>query len=212
MGMSSTPRGAGEAAGTTGIRARAQRLVGVMPGALPDPAEVPLTPSTRPEAGVEAVVDDALSRILRTLTREKVRIMRTSPGEGGTLSPTDLWLLGYLHEHDGVRLGDLAVWQDVDKSTMTMQVKRLVAAGLAERTSDERDRRAARIRLTDLGVEVLTLNRERAHVFVAALIDGWTETERDELARSLVRLAEAVEGTLAESVPQERPECLGGGT
>lgn len=176
------------------IRERARQLVG------PTPAGVKVTvPESSGLAGVEGAVDDALSRILRALSREKVRVMRTTPGASGVLSTTDLWLLGYLQEHDGVRLGDLAVWQDVDKSTITMQVKRLVSAGLAERTQDERDRRAARVCLTPLGEEVLALNRERARAFLAALIGEWPDAERDELARSVTRLAKAVEGTLAHS-------------
>ena len=175
------------------IRGRAERLVGPAPAGV----EAAGTRARGHIEGVEGAVDDALSRILRALAREKVRVMRASPEAGGVLSTTDLWLLGYLQEHDGVRLGDLAVWQDVDKSTITMQVKRLVAAGLAERTQDERDRRAARVCLTALGEEVLALHRGRARAFLAALIGDWPEAERDELARSVGRLATAVEGALA---------------
>lgn len=109
------------------IRAQAQQFVGLLPASV----EVSVSETQGACGAVEVVVDNALSRILRALTREKVRSLRTSPQTGGALSATDLWLLGYLGEHGGVRLGDLALWQDVDKSTISMQVKRLVAAGLA---------------------------------------------------------------------------------
>lgn len=153
-------------------------------------------PSSAQEA--EFVVDSALSRITRALTREKVRLSRLAE-TGQALSTTDMWLLGYLSDHSSVRLTDLALWQSVDKSTITMQVKRLVAAGFVQRAVDDRDRRAARVSLTAKGARVLDENRAQARVFLARLIGDWPPEDRDELARSVTRLADAVDASLNPS-------------
>lgn len=146
--------------------------------------------------GVELRVDAALSRILRALTREKVRQSRTT-GIGSALSSTDMWLIGYLSDHASVRLSDLAAWQAVDKSTITMQVKRLVKAGLVERAPDERDRRAVRVSLTDHGREVWRVNREQARHFLSQLIGEWSPNDREDLARLVTRLADSVDASLS---------------
>lgn len=144
---------------------------------------------------VEDRVDSALSRVLRALTREKVRQSRTT-GIGRGLSATDMWLVAYLNDHDSVRLSDLAAWQAVDKSTITMQVKRLVEAGLVERTPDPTDRRAVRVSLTDHGWEVLRVNREQARHFIAQLLGEWSPEDREHLAYFVNRLADAVDASL----------------
>lgn len=149
-------------------------------------------------AEVERIVDAALSRIVRALTREKVHRSRLAEA-GKSLSATDMWLLGYLAEHTSVRLTDLALWQSVDKSTITMQVKRLVAAGLVQRAVDERDRRAARVSLTPRGADVLEENREQARRYLCQLIGTWSPAERDALAQSVTRLADAVDASVGDA-------------
>lgn len=154
---------------------------------------------------IEKVVDDALSRLVRALTREKVRRSRMT-GAGRMLSATDMWLLAYVSERESVRLSDLALWQAVDKSTITMQIKRLVASGLVERAVDDKDRRVARVSLTEHGCAVLAENQRQACTFLAQLIGNWTPDERAELARSVFRLADAVDASLESTPVAPAPE------
>ena len=62
------------------------------------------------------------------------------PAYGSVLLP--------LYEEDGLRMGELARRSSLSKQTMTELVRRLERDGLAERRSDPRDARAARIHLT----------------------------------------------------------------
>lgn len=153
--------------------------------------------NTRPVVGesvedAEARVDNALTRIVRALSRDSVRRTR-GWGARSALSDTDVWLLGFVAEHDRARPTDLAAWQDVDKSTITMQLKRLLTLGLIERAPDEADRRATNISITPQGCAALEEVREQGRVFLQEILRDWSPQERAELARVMARLAHGVE-------------------
>lgn len=144
---------------------------------------------------VEAEVDGALTRIVRALSRESVRRDR-GWGTRATLSDTDVWLLTFVEENDRARPTDLAVWQDVDKSTITMQLKRLLSMGLIERSPDVEDRRATNISISPKGLVVLNNVRTQSRAFLKDIMEDWTPEEREELLRSMVRLADSVEAKM----------------
>ena len=70
--------------------------------------------------------------LVRWFTRSDVRramLADTDPA----LSATDAWLLGRITDTGPVRLSGSADWQEVDRSTMTTQVRRLESLGLVSR-------------------------------------------------------------------------------
>lgn len=143
-----------------------------------------------------AEVHVELTRVLRGLSRETIRRGRLTSTRRG-LSDTDIWLLMFVADRGRVRPSDMAAWQDVDKSTITMQVKRLIAGGYVESTADPRDRRATNVQITAEGAGALQEARERGRALLAGLTRGWAPAEVDELARALRRLADSVEQRLA---------------
>src|SRR3954465_9317976 len=71
-------------------------------------------------------MERAVPMLVRWFTRSDVRgsmLADTNPA----LSATDAWLLGRIADTGPVRLSELARWQEVDRSTMTTQVRRLEA-------------------------------------------------------------------------------------
>lgn len=87
-----------------------------------------------------------------------------------------------------VRVSELAESVDLDLSTVSRQVRDLVAGGLVDKAPDPDDGRASLLSLTAYGAAVLEAVSEGRREVLAEAIADWTDEERDELARSLLRL------------------------
>ena len=76
----------------------------------------------------------------------------------------------------------------IDRKNMVAVIDDLEAAGLVERTPDERDRRRNAVRLTPAGVAALGRLNARVDAAQDALLANLTAGERDTLARLLQKL------------------------
>ncbi len=90
-------------------------------------------------------------------------------------------LLGTIEDCGSARISELADIDHCSQPTMTTQVRRLEAAGLAARTPDPEDARAVRIAITPKGRSVLA----RVRADRAAVIDPYLATLPDEDRRVL---------------------------
>ena len=144
-----------------------------------------------PELGGE--LQAALNRILRWASRPRVAVDLAGPAGAG-LSPTDLWLLDGVVRHGPLRISDVAAWQGVDKSTMTIQLRRLTERGLLARNTDPDDRRAIRIAATDEGRRLHADVTRHGAGILEAMLDDWPADDRQALARLLTRFAESAGG------------------
>lgn len=148
------------------------------------------TPDDEVSAG--AAVQTALSRVLRWASRPAVRARLSGPAGRG-LSATDGWLLGQVVTAGPVRLSTLAAFQDVDKSTITPQVRRLEERGLVLRRPDPDDARAALLSPTTAGRRL----HRRVVASGAAVFDevmqSWPEADRRALGTLLLRLTTDLE-------------------
>lgn len=86
-------------------------------------------------------------------------------------------------------LGDLV---GVTSPTITRQVQDLERKGLIERTSDERDGRAAIVRLSEKGLEVARLTVQARVSALRCILEGWTDEEIGQLAPVLEHLVEGL--------------------
>jgi DNA-binding MarR family transcriptional regulator len=101
-------------------------------------------------------------------------------------------LLTRLSSCGPLRIGELAVMLGVDNSTITPQAQRLERDGLIVREADPTDRRAAVLRITSAGRELLRrLHRSRRDILLERLGD-WPEHDRAAAAAALSRLARAL--------------------
>lgn len=136
-----------------------------------------------------------LRRAVAIIERWSKRTMHRHTGT--ELSPNETHLLTHLAASAPQRMGALADWQGVDRSTMTMQIGSLVDRGLAQRTPDPADRRATIIELTDHGSRTLEDYTGRASVILSSALDGWSDAELGRFSRDLGRFADDLQAALA---------------
>lgn len=148
----------------------------------------PLVGAHRPDlnSALQAIVTWATSTSMRE------HIMRAS----GFPLPDDLpafLLVNQLIYRGATRPTDVADAIRTGRSNVSKIVRRLEAAGLAERVADPRDDRGVVIVLTDPGREVASqilaaINETNAHA-----IDGWTPEELAMLELLVVKLARSLD-------------------
>jgi DNA-binding MarR family transcriptional regulator len=157
---------------------------------VPSDASVPESDGeAAPVADPDDVLNAALTRVLRWASREAVVRELAGPAAAG-LSPTDLWLLDGVVRSGPVRVGDIAAWQGVDKSTVTSQLRRITDRGLVVRTVDPSDRRAVLVTASERGLRLhRTVNRQGSAVLTRLLAD-WEPADRQDFARLLSRFAD----------------------
>jgi DNA-binding MarR family transcriptional regulator len=115
---------------------------------------------------------------------------------GRDLSPVDEHLVRTILANGPVRITDLAVWQGVDKSTITPQVRRLEQKGLVKRSPDPGDGRAALLTVTAKGRRTCERMDATAVAFISEALREWPEEDREAFAALFSRFAETLTGVL----------------
>jgi DNA-binding MarR family transcriptional regulator len=130
----------------------------------------------------------------------------SAAGGPGHQHPKTWPLLGRLSHAGSMRVADLADFAGLDASTVSRHVRALEDDGLVARDTDPDDRRAASVRITDLGrAFVHEALQIRAQIIADATAD-WPEHEREQLADLMGRLAGALDPNAPRSsTPTENP-------
>lgn len=148
-------------------------------------------------------MDRATEQIEQQLTMLLRRVqsihISTSSGEMD-LDRSAYGIMCRLADEGPQRLGSLASAFGLDPSTITRQVQALEKAELVQRRSDEDDRRASIVDLTEEGSTVLAHTRAYRRERLEEVFGDWSETDRDELARLLTK----VNDSIAELAERER--------
>jgi DNA-binding MarR family transcriptional regulator len=134
-------------------------------------------------------VEAALTALFRWGNRPRVR-ERIVATVGVRLDRPLYGILGRLQAAGPQRTSDLASHLGVDISTVSRQVGQLEGEGLVGRGSDPNDRRAAMIRLTAAGADLLSRLRAARREYLSGVLEGWSQTDIDDLGRLLERLTE----------------------
>ena len=144
-------------------------------------------------ARVSAGLERSLSQVGRAILR--LEVPRDALSDGTTVSRTGYWVLVRVSEVGPARLSDVAATVELDLSTISRQIRDLVAAGLIARTPDPADGRAALLSLTERGRSVLEAVSESRRRVLALAIADWTDEERNALASGLLRLGVGLHDT-----------------
>lgn len=106
------------------------------------------------------------------------------------LTYSQMWILWYLHMHEGERINqkELCVAAKVKHPTMVGLVRRMEAKGLITLENDPNDRRQNFVRITDRTKEIMDRQREDRKARDAALVKGFSEAEVDQLNNLLERV------------------------
>jgi DNA-binding MarR family transcriptional regulator len=140
-----------------------------------------------------SLVLDALTDLIRWAQRPDGRV-RLLGEAAGLLSPNDVHLLKAIEELGSTRVSDLAVWQAVDKSTITPQIRRLEAHGLIERAGDAADRRSVRLGLSEEGKRVAREMTASGARTVDDVLDTWEIADRKAFEGYLARFVGEIVG------------------
>lgn len=143
-------------------------------------------------ADAAAALERAVPMLVRWFTRSDVKRSMLADAEP-TLSWTDAWLLGRITDTGPVRLSELADWQEVDRSTMTTQVRRLEVLGLVDREPDPRDGRAVLVRATRAGAARHRRTKQTARLLYERLLADWSTDDLRATAQVARRLQETLE-------------------
>jgi DNA-binding MarR family transcriptional regulator len=145
-----------------------------------------------------AALERAVPMLVRWFTRTDVKRAMLADA-APSLSWTDAWLLGRITDTGPVRLSELADWQEVDRSTMTTQVRRLENLGLVDRDSDPRDGRAVLVSATRAGAARHRRTKQTARRLYQKLLADWSEDDLLAAAQVARRLTETLERPRASS-------------
>jgi DNA-binding MarR family transcriptional regulator len=104
---------------------------------------------------------------------------------GDDLTASLLAALATIEDLGPITLGELAAVEQVQPPSMTRIVARLEEHGLAVRQIDPKDRRIARVQITDAGRETLARSRTRKDAFLARRVARLSADERAALAGAL---------------------------
>ena len=148
-------------------------------------------------AAAAAELERAVPMLVRWFTRSDVKRAMLADAEP-KLSWTDAWLLGRITDTGPLRLSELAAWQEVDRSTMTTEVRRLEHLGLVERAPDPSDGRAVLVSATRAGTARHRRTKRTARVLYADLLADWSEADVEAAAQVARRLVETLEQPRAE--------------
>ncbi|MGO8871328.1 MAG: MarR family winged helix-turn-helix transcriptional regulator [Acidimicrobiales bacterium] len=135
---------------------------------------------------VSAGLERSLTQVARAILR--LEVPKDALAEGESIDRAGYWLLVRLSGQTPVRLSELAESVELDLSTVSRQMRDLVACGLVAKVPDPQDGRASLLSLSRRGKAVLDAVSEARRQALAEAVADWTEDERDALAAGLARL------------------------
>jgi DNA-binding MarR family transcriptional regulator len=156
--------------------------------------------TTPPAVAPPALEIDRATRLRVAIGRLSRRLRPTAAGTEAGLTPTRVSVLLHAVREGQTRLSEVAGAEGINPTMLSRVVGELVDAGLLERVSDERDRRAAWVKATPAGRRLAErMRRERTEAVDRAL-EELTATERQLIERALPALE-----ALAEALGERRP-------
>jgi len=145
---------------------------------------------------METTMSDARARIEQQITvllRRAMRVHITGSHAAIDLDRSAYAILCRLDDEGPQRLGVLATAFGLGPSTITRQVQPLERAGLAERTTDARDRRVTVLSLTETGTQAVQATRQHRRERYRELLADWPETDLETFADLLERFNASVD-------------------
>ena len=142
-------------------------------------------------APATAATDASLAAGLRMVVMRLARRLRQQAD--GDVTPSQLSALSTVERLGPVTLGELAAAEQVQPPSMTKIVGGLEQHGFVIREADERDRRVARVRISDEGRRFVARSRTRRNAYLAERLRGFDAEERALIERALPLLERLVD-------------------
>lgn len=151
-------------------------------------------------AGTGVLAEDLLAVV--GLMRRHLRRVAGRPWPLSSLTASQTEVLRLVHRVPEVSVAEAAAELGLAANTVSTLVGQLTVRGLLRRVPDERDRRVARLTLTDLARRQIDAWRDRRAAVVAGVLDGMDPAELEELRAALPVLTMIAERLRPETVGQ----------
>jgi DNA-binding MarR family transcriptional regulator len=135
---------------------------------------------------VSSELERSLTQVARAILRLEVPAGALADGE--SIDRAGYWLLVRVSVDEPIRQAELAESVELDPSTVSRQIRNLVACGLVRKAPDPQDGRASLLSLSDRGHAVLEAVYEARRQALATATSGWTDEQRTALASGVLRL------------------------
>jgi DNA-binding MarR family transcriptional regulator len=143
---------------------------------------------------IEVKSDAGLASALRSSIMRLSRQIRWQRADDAELTANQIGVLGALHRHGAMTIGELAEHEHVKPPSMTRIVSNMETAGLVRRVPHATDKRQVLVELTDPARELIAANRRRRDEWLKRKLKNLTPEEREILRKAapvLERLAVA---------------------
>lgn len=141
--------------------------------------------------------DEEVSRLRRAVGRLTRALNASATSEG--LTPTQASVLGLVATRGPLALATLIELEQINPTMLSRIIGRLVQAGLLRRLADTVDQRAARLEITEKGLQVHQSIKGRRTALVSACIAELPSDHSAALSRAIPALE-----TLAEALAKPR--------
>lgn len=137
----------------------------------------------RPDAPLpEDSVERRIGAAWRELTRGAGQRALRQHLYGPLVEAAQVDVLDTLFAHDGIRMSELADAINVEASTATRTIERLVKTGLVDRRTDPTDQRVVCIALTDQGLSTVNEIQQRRRELLLQSLERFDQQQRNDLA------------------------------
>lgn len=134
--------------------------------------------------------DTALAARLRAVLGPLARELRQQ--SSGPLTATQVSVLGTIHRHGPLTLGDVAARERLSPPMISKVVDALEQSGFVERERDDQDRRVWRVRATPVADDWIDQNRARRDAWLAERLAALDGAERAAVAAAVPALERIV--------------------
>ena len=147
----------------------------------------PATPSTAARPATDAGLAAGLRMVVMRLAR---RLRQQAEGD---VTASQLSALATVERLGPLTLGELSAAEQIQPPSTTKIVSRLEDHGFVIREADAKDRRIARVRISDEGRRYVARSRTRRNAYLAERLKGFDAEERALLERALPLLERLVD-------------------
>ena len=146
--------------------------------------------------------DQIEHQLFKLLRRTNAIHVQTSSGEI-ELERSAYAILCLIADDGPQRLGSIATAFRLDPSTITRQVQAVERLGLAAKSDDPADRRAALLHLTESGQSTIETARAHRRRMLDAILAEWSEDERSTFLTALQRFNDTMDDWIVrDAVPK----------
>jgi DNA-binding MarR family transcriptional regulator len=141
-----------------------------------------------PTPTIPAFDVETVPRLRVAIARLSRRLRVTAAGSAAGLTPTRISVLLTLVRNGPVRLSELARSESLNPTMLSRVIADLVEAGLVARSSDDGDRRAAWVEVTEAGRRLAEQMRSERTDALNQALDGLSPEEQRLIERALPAL------------------------